>query len=138
MDYYSILGIEKNANPKQIKKAYHKKAIKEHPDKGGDAEKFKKIARAYEVLSDADKRNLYDQFGEDGLKGTTFSQPTDIFSMFFGMQKKKEETSFFHTLNIKLSDLYKGTKIKLNITRRRVCYPKDIDKSKCIDFMQTL
>ena len=134
MDYYSILGIEKNAGAKHIKKAYHKKAIKEHPDKGGDAEKFKKIARAYEVLSDPDKRNLYDKFGEDGLKETTFSQPTDIFSMFFGMQKKKEETSFFHTLNVKLSNLYKGIKIKLNITRRRVCYPKDVDKSNALIF----
>ena len=131
MDYYSILGVQKDANAKEIKKAYHKKAIKEHPDKGGDEEAFKKIARAYEVLSDTEKRSLYDQFGEDGLKGKAFSAPNDLFSMFFGMPKQ-EKNAYFHTLKVKLSDLYKGVQLKLNITRRRVNYPSGINKENAL------
>jgi len=123
MDYYDILGITKNANKKEIKKAYHKKAIKEHPDKGGDEENFKKIARAYEILSDPEKREMYDKFGEDGLKGQTFSTASDLFSMFFGATKKKNDTAYYHELKIKLVDLYTGIKLRLNITRRRVKYP---------------
>lgn len=63
-----MLGVEKKATHAQIKKAYHKKALKEHPDKGGDPEKFKEITAAYDVLIDSDKRDLYDKYGEDGVK----------------------------------------------------------------------
>merc|ERR1712224_710406 len=59
--YYELLGVDKKAQPNQIKKAYHKKALKEHPDKGGDPEKFKEITNAYEVLMDKDKREIYDE-----------------------------------------------------------------------------
>ena len=65
--YYNLIGVEKNATFDQIKKAYRKKAIKEHPDKGGDPEKFKSLTQAYEVLSDKDKRELYDQGGEEAV-----------------------------------------------------------------------
>jgi len=77
-DYYKILGVEKDATPDQIKKAYRKVAVKWHPDKWGDAseadkknaeEKFKKAAEAYSVLSDPEKRSRYDQFGEAGVNG---------------------------------------------------------------------
>lgn len=70
-DYYKILGISKDANEEEIKKAYRKLALKYHPDKNQAAnaeEKFKEIAEAYEVLTDTKKRELYDKFGEDGLK----------------------------------------------------------------------
>lgn len=71
--YYSVLGISKDADEKAIKKAYHKKAMKHHPDKNPDnkkesEKKFKEINEAYEVLSDGNKRAVYDQYGEDGLK----------------------------------------------------------------------
>ena len=66
--YYELLGVDKKATHAQIKKAYHKIALKEHPDKGGDAEKFKNITAAYEVLADADKRELYDQGGEEAVQ----------------------------------------------------------------------
>jgi len=66
--YYDLLGVDKKATHAQIKKAYHKIALKEHPDKGGDPEKFKLVTAAYEVLSDADKRELYDRHGEEGVK----------------------------------------------------------------------
>ena len=72
-DYYKILGVDKNATPEQIKSAYKKVAIKYHPDRNpGDKEaeeKFKEAAEAYDVLSDADKRARYDQFGAAGVNG---------------------------------------------------------------------
>lgn len=65
-DYYDILGVDKNASQDEIKKAYRKKAHKYHPDKeGGDEEKFKEVNKAYQVLSDEQKRKQYDQFGEN-------------------------------------------------------------------------
>lgn len=64
MDYYQILGVTRNASQDEIKKAFHKLAHKYHPDKGGDEKKFKEINEAYQVLSDANKRAQYDQFGK--------------------------------------------------------------------------
>ncbi len=90
-DYYEVLGVEKNASAEEIKRAYRRMAIKYHPDKNpGNKEaeaKFKECAEAYEVLSDADKRKQYDQFGHEGLRGQgmhDFSRMNveDIFSMF--------------------------------------------------------
>ena len=72
-DYYKILGLQsRGASEEDIKKAYRKMALKYHPDKNksaGAEEKFKEIAEAYEVLSDPKKRQVYDQYGEEGLKG---------------------------------------------------------------------
>ncbi|KAF9132088.1 hypothetical protein BGW39_000807 [Mortierella sp. 14UC] len=71
-DYYGILGVSKDADDNQIKKAYRKLALKYHPDKNSATEaqkKFHDISEAYEVLSDKDKRAIYDQYGEEGLKG---------------------------------------------------------------------
>lgn len=71
-DYYKILGISKGASDDEIKKAYRKLALKYHPDKNkaaGAEEQFKLVAEAYEVLSDKKKREIFDQYGEDGLKG---------------------------------------------------------------------
>ena len=89
-DYYEILGVSKGASEAEIKKAYRKKAIQYHPDKNpGDAqaeEMFKKAAEAYEVLSDADKRSRYDQFGHAAFEGGGFGSGgmnmEDIFSQF--------------------------------------------------------
>merc|ERR1719218_393640 len=67
--FYNLLGVEKNASSSEIKKAYRKAAMQHHPDKGGDPEKFKEITRAYEILSDEDKRKRYDQGGEEAVEG---------------------------------------------------------------------
>jgi len=103
-DYYKILGVEKGAGEEEVKKAYRKMALKFHPDKNKEPdaeEKFKEIAEAYEVLSDADKRAAFDRYGEEGLSkggrgrdraGPTFSRshsyatmdPFDLFRTFFG------------------------------------------------------
>lgn len=99
-DYYDILGVSKNATESEIKKAYRKQALKYHPDKNPDDKKaeemFKEAAEAYEVLSNAEKRQRYDQFGHNGMKGGAgfggggmnmddiFSQFGDIFGDAFG------------------------------------------------------
>jgi len=88
-DYYDVLGVNKNATAEQIKKAYRKLAMEFHPDRNpGDKnaeEKFKEAAEAYEVLRDPDKRQRYDRFGHNGIKGTGFqgfSNIDDIFDAF--------------------------------------------------------
>jgi len=117
-DYYEILGVSKNASREEIKKAFYKLAHKYHPDKGGDAEKFKEINEAYQVLSDPEKRAQYDKFGRvfegvgatpgaEGFSGFDwssfdFEEPfgfnfsgfnkdfdfSDIFSDFFGGERR--------------------------------------------------
>ncbi len=127
-NYYKILGIAKDSNTKSIKKAYHKMAIKYHPDKNKSPDaktRFQEISEAYEVLSSPEKRKIYDQYGEEGLKrgvnfphkhfassnGSTFSfnfnnpfQPTDprkIFQEFFNnnMQGDNFFSSIFQNNN---------------------------------------
>jgi len=114
-DYYKILGIPRNASEDDIKKAYRKLALKYHPDKNkapGAEEKFKEVAEAYEVLSDKRKRDIFDQCGEEGLKGmgsggggaggagpsqftyTFHGDPRATFAQFFGSSNPFE--SFFN------------------------------------------
>ena len=92
-DYYEVLEVGKNASAEEIKKAYRKKAIQYHPDKNpGDTaaeDKFKEAAEAYEVLSNPEKKQRYDQFGHAGMSGAAgggfgggFSDIEDIFSAF--------------------------------------------------------
>lgn len=96
-DYYQTLGVAKDASVDDIKKAYRKLAMQHHPDQGGDAEKFKEVNEAYQVLGDAQKRAQYDQFGSAGPGGGFggggfdfngnmggFSDLGDIFESFFG------------------------------------------------------
>jgi len=103
-DYYKVLGLSKSASESEIKKAYRKLAIKYHPDKNPDnrekaEEQFKKVSEAYQVLSDSEKKQTYDQFGKAGLEGGGgggnpfgggggggFSNAEDVFAAFFGGQ----------------------------------------------------
>ncbi len=84
-DYYEILGISKNADASEIKKAYRKLALKYHPDRNqGDKEaeeQFKKINEAYQVLSDTEKRDIYDRYGKSGLDNRGFSHSFDDFDL---------------------------------------------------------
>eukprot|EP01018_Ginkgo_biloba_P030481 Gb_00502 [translate_table: standard] len=93
-DYYAVLGVSRNASKSEIKSAYRKLARQYHPDVNKEPaaeKKFKEISNAYEVLSDDEKRPLYDKYGEAGVKGVTpgaadFSNPFDLFeSLFEGM-----------------------------------------------------
>lgn len=105
-DYYSILGVNRNCSEAELKKAYRKLAMQWHPDKHPDPaakqkaeEMFKNVSEAYDVLSDPEKKKIYDQFGEEGLKGTagphehgheshqyvyTGVDPSELFKRFFG------------------------------------------------------
>uniref|UniRef100_G3U069 J domain-containing protein n=1 Tax=Loxodonta africana TaxID=9785 RepID=G3U069_LOXAF len=104
VDYYEVLGVQRHASPEDIKKAYRKLALKWHPDKNPENKeeaerKFKQVAEAYEVLSDAKKRDIYDKYGKEGLNGGggggshfdspfefgfTFRNPEEVFRDFFG------------------------------------------------------
>ncbi len=109
-DYYEVLGIGKSASDDEIKKAFRKKAIEHHPDKGGDEAKFKEVNEAYEVLKDDKKRQRYDQFGHAGVGNDPggggnpysggfngqdinfdFGDLGDIFGSFFGGQTSRRQ-----------------------------------------------
>jgi len=117
-DYYQVLNVSKQATESDLKKAYRQLAMKYHPDKNpGDhtaEEKFKEAAEAYEVLKDPEKRQIYNQFGHEGLKGRGFngfhgfddiaSSFGDIFQDFFGGGgSRREQTGADLRLDITIS-----------------------------------
>ena len=122
-EYYNILGVDKNADTKTIKKAYHKLAVKCHPDKGGDPDKFKSIAEAFEVLSDPEKKQLYDSGGKEALEGSGMSNPTDIFSQMFnpgsnnGRQRVKKGNDINYPMNLTLNEIYNGCNKNISLAR---------------------
>lgn len=134
--YYTALAVERTATQDEIKKAYRKMAIKNHPDKGGDPEKFKEISQAYDVLSDPEKREIYDQYGEDALKegmgggGGGGGNPFDIFESFFGggmgggrsrHSGPRKGENVAHPLKVTLEDMYRGTTKKLSLSKNVIC-----------------
>lgn len=125
--FYKVLELSKDCSENEIKKAYRKLAIKHHPDKGGDPEKFKEISRAYEVLSDPEKRRMYDEGGEDALDGSyAATDASDIFDLFFGggsrkPKGKKRGEDIVSTLKVTLEQIYNGTMRKLAINKDVIC-----------------
>jgi len=131
--FYELLGVNKDADQDTIKKAFRKMAMTHHPDKGGDPEKFKEISKAYEILSDPEKKEIYDEQGEEGLDGSSGGHGGggDIFSELFGMggghrggarskQKRKGDDVMF-PLKVELADLYNGCTKKLRLTKNIIC-----------------
>ena len=136
-DLYGILGVNKSANDDEIRKAYRKLCLTHHPDKGGEAEKFQAIQKAYETLSDDKKRNMYDTMGvtdEDEMSG---GGGVDIASMFMNMmgggggfgfsfpgmgssmpgnpRKRQKAPSKLHEIPVSLHDFYHGKHLKIHV-----------------------
>jgi DnaJ family protein A protein 2 len=119
--------VNKNADAKEIKRAYRKLAVIHHPDKGGDEHTFKEINAAYEILSDSAKRAKYDKYGLEGVgdhnDGHGGASPDDLFSMFFGgsgaaSRGPSRGQDVNHPLSVSLEDLYNGKTVKLAINRQ--------------------
>lgn len=142
LDYYQVLGIAKDADAEEIKKAYRRLALKFHPDRNpGDKtaeEQFKAAAEAYEVLRDPQKRLLYDQFGHAGLAGThfnafstfdsIFSSFSDIFNDFFGFNspsqsrpRRQSGKDLYYQLEITFQDAVFGLETSIDITKAVPC-----------------
>jgi len=132
---YETLGVEKGASADQIKKAYRKLAVKNHPDKGGDPDVFKEIQMAFDVLGDERKRELYDQGGLEAVEGGDGGGgPADIFDVLGGRRRgggggprTKKGENMVHPLKVTLDQIMKGSARTLRLTR------KIIDKQKGVE-----
>jgi len=124
-DYYELLGVKRDATKAEIKKAYRKLSLKEHPDKGGDPKKYAEITNAYEVLIDDTKRNKYDLNGEEGLKdnGQRFRNPFGF--NFFGEEEDDQNKHLPHQIlpiEVSLDDLYNGRTIRAYHRKHTICH----------------
>lgn len=145
-DYYEVLGIKRDASPAAMKKAYYKLASKWHPDKNDGCkeaeEKFKEISHAYEILSDPQKKEIYDNFGEEGLKNGPQMDPNHIYEQVFraggfggmfgmnGRQSSRKAKDLRHPIKVTLKQLYTGSSKKLKITRQLQCNKCDGNGTK--------
>jgi DnaJ family protein A protein 2 len=123
--YYKVLGVDKNASKDEIKKAYRTLVRTKHPDKGGSEEEFQEIQLAYDTLSDENKRKVYDEYGEEGIKeGMTGEEPRDIFDLFTGgggKNVKRKTKSVLQEMVVSLEDIFVGKEKYLEIKRYRIC-----------------
>ncbi|KAI8647063.1 hypothetical protein BD408DRAFT_379411 [Parasitella parasitica] len=133
--FYDVLGVSPEASESDLKKSYRKLALKYHPDKNPEAgDKFKEISHAYEILSDPQRRQMYDQFGEEGLNGgpgmNGGMDAEDLFSQLFGggFGGARREPSgprhgkdMVHALKVNLEDLYNGKTSKLALQKHVIC-----------------
>lgn len=124
-EFYELLDITREATTEQIKKAFRKKALKEHPDRGGDPERFRRIKEASETLIDPEKRQLYDDYGEEGVKnGGPPGMGGNLFDFFNNKQKDNRPKKMKPKLvpvEITLEEVYAGTMKQITVTRYRVC-----------------
>ena len=145
-DYYEVLGISRDAGGEEIKKAYRTLALKYHPDRNpGDKkaeENFKEAAEAYEVLTDKEKRQIYDRYGHEGLEGRgftgfsgfedIFSSFGDIFEDFFGFGNRRSSgprprqgQSLRYDLEFTLEDAFHGREKEIVFHKLEICQPCD-------------
>ncbi|RMZ89017.1 hypothetical protein DV736_g3752, partial [Chaetothyriales sp. CBS 134916] len=138
-DLYKVLGLDKSASDRDLKRAYRTLSKKYHPDKKstGDSQKFLDVAEAYEALSDPTTRKIYDQYGHDGLAshkrgGQTGGQqhdPFDLFSRFFGGGGSpfgggggvRRGNDMEVRLNVPLKSFYTGSETEFTIERQQIC-----------------
>jgi len=143
-DYYEVLQVPRDADARQIKQAYRKLAMALHPDRNPDnpkaAEAFKEAAEAYQVLSNPERREIYDRFGHEGLQGQTgfsgvddiFTHFGDIFSDFFGQDlfgsrrrsrppRPSRGVDLRYDLSISFEEAFLGTKKKIELTQLCTC-----------------
>lgn len=134
---YETLGVTRDSSETDIKKAYRKLALKHHPDRNRDNKKeaeskFKEISFAYEVLSDNEKRSLYNEMGLEGVKNhqsmPDVGNPFDMFSNIFNemngpftRQRKTKGKNRVEKLNVCLEDLYSNKEININLNKSVVC-----------------
>ncbi|KAI5285988.1 Type I HSP40 co-chaperone [Ascosphaera aggregata] len=139
---YDTLGISPDATESQLRSAYKKGALKYHPDKNAHnpeaEEKFKSLSHAYEILSDPEKRQIYDQYGEEGLEGGAGGaggmNAEDLFSQFFGGSPfgnmfgggmrdtgPKKARTIHHVHKVSLEDIYRGKTSKLALQKSVIC-----------------
>lgn len=132
--YYDILGVSPNCTEEELKKSYRKLALKYHPDKNpNEGERFKAISQAYEVLSNPEKREVYDHGGEQAIKQGSHGgmssdhNPMDLFDMFFGGGARQRERGpkkgkdIVYQMSVTLEELYNGATRKLAISKKVVC-----------------
>ena len=161
-EYYEFLGVDKGAGDEDIKKAYRRLALRHHPDKNGDPEKFKKLTDVYDVLKDPAKRRVYDQHGPDAAKqGQGRGQPQpfppgfsveEVFgTMFGGFQGfhqthpaaaadagKRKAKPVKHTVLLSMEELYRGKKLRIAVQRAIMCPKcvgeggKEISERPCV------
>jgi molecular chaperone DnaJ len=147
-DYYEVLGVGKTASADEIKKAFRRKAVEHHPDRGGDETQFKEINEAYEVLKDDAKRKRYDQFGHAGVGSSAASDSNpfggfggaqdfsfdfgdlglgDIFGSFFGGDQGARRNQRVRgqdvetSIEISFEQAVFGTEVDLNLTMQDAC-----------------
>jgi len=127
MDYYSVLGIPRNASEQDIRKAYKKQSMQHHPDRGGDAEEFKKVNEAYQTLKDPQRKQMYDMGGDPNVNNQRGGSPfefhfgsgnmEDIFSQFgFGGQRRPQNKSVNVGIDIRLEDVLHGKDIDAEVS----------------------
>jgi len=149
MDYYSILGVEKNATPEDIRKAYKKKSMQHHPDRGGNEEEFKRVNEAYQTLSDAQKRGMYDHSQTAGQGGFDFQQRNgnfdDIFNTMFGQgfrqQAQRRNKDIRIVAEITLLDVLMGKDLVAQyrlgsgkMEEAKIHIPRGVDNNQSIRF----
>ena len=139
-DYYEVLGVTKAASADELKKAFRRAAIEHHPDKGGDEAKFKEVNEAYEVLSNSEKRQRYDQFGHAGVGGASSGGGSpfggfqgqnvnfdfsdlggfgDLFNSFFGGAQRQRRGRDLQTIvELSFEEAVFGTEKEVKISHR--------------------